>query len=297
MNQNIDKSIRQLRTGREILLALKTYGPLSQRTLRFILGNPSTGKVKESLKRLHKLKLIQKVFYRYEERFGVYYYIDSRFDKRLLVADLLKCNADDLKLECLRHVELPHEQRCARIHFDLVKMFPEAKIYRDYQLDKCEISNLVFPSVAIERRVYPDILLHFVDKNRERGECFIAFEIEEALKSKKRIMDKLRRYATESLLDGVIYISTKSQIIETIRCVFSQKVLEKNLRIKHYGSNFLLFQVQEQEHDGLSPGTFNLDARTLDFETWALALMRTKNTERRNGHFDLGVTKGNAKKV
>ena len=131
MNTSFDKSLRQLKTGREILLALKTYGPLSQRSLRYILGNSTAGKMKEALKRLHKLELIQSISYRYEEKLGVYYYIASRFDKRFLIADMLGCHADDLKLECLRHVELPHEQRCARVHFDLVKMFPATKSYRD----------------------------------------------------------------------------------------------------------------------------------------------------------------------
>ena len=175
MNTSFDKSLRQLKTGREILLALKVYGPLSTRSLCFILGSLTSNKIKKALKRLLELELIQIISYKYEERLGVYFYIDARLDKRLLIADTLKCNADDLKLECIRHIELPHEQRCARVHFDLVKMFPEAKIYRDYQLDRCKMSERVFPSMAIERRVYPDILLHFIDTSREHGECFIEY--------------------------------------------------------------------------------------------------------------------------
>lgn len=291
MSKQFDKSLRQLKTGREVLLALKTYGPLSPRSLRFVLDGASTSKVKLALMRLSKLGLIQKISYKHESTNGAYYYLDSRFDRRLLMADLLECAADDLKLECLRHLELPHEQRCARVHHSLVRMFPKAKLYRDYQLDKFGISERVFPSLATERRVYPDVLLHFVDDSREYGECFIAFEIEEALKSKQRIMDKLHLYSTESLLDGVVYISTHSQIMESTRHIFANQTLLENLRIKHYGNNFLLFQNEPILHDGLSDTAYNLQAKAINLEEWATLLMSTANTERRNAHFRVGETK------
>ncbi len=290
MSKQFDKSLRQLKTGREILLALKTYGPLSPRSLRFVLDGASASKVKLALMRLSRLGLIQKIAYKYEKTNGAYYYFDSRFDRRFLMAELLGCSADDLKLECLRHLELPHEQRCARVHHSLVRMFPSAKLYRDYQLDKLGISERVFPSLAAERRVYPDVLLHFVDHSRDYGECFIAFEIEESLKSKQRIMDKLQLYATESLLDGVLYISTHSQIMESTRHIFSNQTLLENLRIKHYGNNFLLFQNEPVQHDGLSDTAFNLLAKPVDFKEWATRLMTTANTERRNAHFRVGET-------
>jgi hypothetical protein len=290
VNKQFDKSLRQLKTGREVLLALKTYGPLSPRSLRFVLDGASSSKVKLALMRLSKLGLIQQISYKHEKTNGAYYYLDSRFDKRILMAELLGCAADDLKLECLRHLELPHEQRCARVHHSLVKMFPEAKLYRDYQLDKMGVSEKVFPSLAAERRVYPDVLLHFVDNSRDYGECFIAFEIEEALKSKQRIMDKLHLYATESLLDGVVYISTHSQIMESTRHIFSNQTLLENLRIKHYGNNFLLFQNEPIEHDGLSETAYNLLSKPIGFRDWATLLMKTSNTERRNAQFRVGET-------
>lgn len=285
MSKQFDKSLRQLKTGREILLALKTYGPLSPRSLQFVLDGASSGKVFLALNRLSKLGLIQTISYKHEKTNGAYYYLDSRFDRRFLMAEFLNCSADDLKLECVRHIELPHEQRCARVHHSLVRMFPEAKLYRDYQLDNFGISERAFPNLAAERRVYPDVLLHFVDHTREYGECFIAFEIEETLKSKQRIMDKLQLYATESLLDGVVYISTHSQIMESTRHIFRNKTLLENLRIKHYGNNFLLFQNEPPEHDGLSKTAYNLLAKPIDFKEWATSLMTTSNTERRNAQY------------
>jgi hypothetical protein len=176
-------------------------------------------------------------------------------------------------------------------------MFPKAKIYRDYELDKNKIAEKVFPCLSSERRVYPDVLLHFVDPSREYGECFIAFEIEESLKSKKRIMDKLNTYSSQSLLDGVVYISTKSNITETVRNVFSSKILMQNMRIKHYGLNFLLFQNQNLKDLGLLPEAFNLEGCNVKISEWAALLMRTYNVDRRNPHFRKQETTGIADEV
>jgi predicted transcriptional regulator len=280
-----EKSLKQLKIGREILLALKTYGPLSTRSLCFILKIDCKTKVRFSLKTLYNLGLVQKISFRQEQDYGNYFYLDPRLDRRIIICDLLKCNINDLNTVCVRHIELPHEQRCARVHHSLKTMFPNAKIYRDYELDKYKISEKVFPCLSSERRVYPDVLLHFVDHSREYGECFIAFEIEESLKSKKRIMDKLQLFSSQSLLDGIVYISTASNITETIRKVFSSKVLMQNMRIKHYGQNFLLFQNQKQEDSGLLPEAFNLEGSNVKISDWAALLMRTYNVERRNSQF------------
>ena len=285
MKTQFEKSLKQLKIGREILLALKTYGPLSTRSLCFILNVNSKNKVRFSLKTLYSLGLVQKISFRQEQDYGNYFYLDSRLDRRIIISDLLKCNINDLNTICVRHVELPHEQRCARVHHSLKTMFPNAKIYRDYELDKYKISEKVFPCLSSEKRVYPDVLLHFVDHSREYGECFIAFEIEESLKSKKRIMDKLNTYSSQSLLDGVLYISTKSNITETVRNVFSSKILMQNMRIKHYGLNFLLFQNQNLKDLGLLPEAFNLEGSNVKISEWAALLMRTYNVERRNSQF------------
>lgn len=290
MSLSFEKSMRQLRTGREILLALKSYGVLSERSLRHVLNEPSVGKIHQAILRLIDLELIQRIHYKFENNHGSYYYFASGIANRLLVAKMLGGDADSLKLECIRHAELPHEQRCARLQHDLKQMFPNATIYRDYQLDRSKVSELVFPATAIEKRLYPDILLHNIDESRKYGEAFIAFEVEESLKSRARLLDKLHRYSTESLLSGVVYLSTKDQIGSTIYDVFRNKVLERNLRIKHYGNNFLLFQLQSPKQDGLDLYARNLDGKKVKLDLWMKDLMSTKDIELGSAQLGVDVT-------
>lgn len=292
MSKSFEKSLRQLKTGRDILLALKGFGPLSKPNLQFIMKEPSLNKINLSLRRLIHLNLIEKINYRFEGHIGAYYYFNSRLDVRILLAEILGDSADDYKQEFIRYKELPHEQRCARTQYSFMQMFPDAKFYRDYQLDSHGMSERVFPNISPERRIYPDILMHYEDKTRDLAECFIGFEIEQSLKSKRRILEKLNLYSTRSLLDGVVYISTASQISETIRRLFTSQVLQKNLRIKHYGEHFLLFQNQEDLQHELKPIALNSYGQNVDLMEWAILLMRTRNSQRRNSHFRVNDQRG-----
>jgi hypothetical protein len=75
-----------------------------------------------------------------------------------------------------------------------------------------------------------------------------------------------------------------------VRSIFTNKTLLNNLRIKHYGKNFLMFQTEPSKHDGLMEVAYNLDQEPVNLKSWATTLMSTSNTERRNSHFALEAT-------
>jgi hypothetical protein len=114
---------------------------------------------------------------------------------------------------------------------------------------------------------------------------YIAVEIERNPKSKDRLVNKLRKYAAETRLDGVIYICETDALSERLRSVYNSIVLERALRIRQYGKNFILFTDGTLDPVTKTPFLFNADLDSIALNSWTNSLLKTKCVDRRNTHF------------
>lgn len=274
----------KIKKGNDVLIALKNYGPLTRKTLsQLVPGIKNERNFRRTLNLLCEKKLINKRFENLNGGQGTVYQLNQNEGIRNILSAYLDCQSDDLLQREFRYRELYHEQIAATLAYSLKAMFPRASVYRDYQLHLDSRIQNVLPLVNNNDFARPDILLSFW--NNVGHSVSVAFEFERTAKAKHRLVHKLKSYATESRLDGVFYIGTSEQIITNLREIYVDKVLEKSLRVKHYGNNFLLCSTFAGDIKNSLSLCLNAEMKTLKLLDWINVLTTNKEVERRNSAF------------
>ncbi len=276
--------IKSLKKGNDVLLALKNYGPLTRKTLSQIIpGIKSERNFRRTLNLLCDKKLVSKRFENLNGGQATIYQLNQNEGVRNILSTYLDCQSEELLQKEFRYRELYHEQTAASLAYRLKAMFPEACVYRDYQLHLDQRIQTVLPQVNNIEFAKPDILLSFW--TGVGHSVSIAFEFERSAKAKHRLIHKLKSYSMESKLDGVVYIGSSDKIITHLREIFVEKVLEKSLRIKHYGSNFLLCSTFNGDIKNSLSLCLNAEMKTLRLADWITTLTTIKEVDRRNHSF------------
>jgi hypothetical protein len=276
--------LKRIRKGKEVLNALKEYGPLTRKTLSEIVPSIKDDRnFRRTLARLSDKNLISKRFEYINGGQATVYQLNQNSGVRDILATYLGCQSVDLEQKEFRYRELYHEQVSASLAFQLKCLFPEANVYRDFQLLRDPRLKQILSQLENVDSARPDVLLVFW--NSMVGRVAIAFEFERAAKAKNRLQHKLRSYCTESRLDGVLYIGSSDQIISNLQEIYRERVLEKSNRIRFYGNNFLLCStLTGNMRDSLSV-CLNAEMKTLKFADWVRVLLQTKDEDRRNSLF------------
>jgi len=277
-------SLKRIRRGKEVLSALKDYGPLTRKTLSQIVPNIKDERnFRRTLSVLSDKNLICKRFENINGGQATVYQLNQNVGVRNILAAYLDCQANDLEQKDFRYRELYHEQVAATLAFQLKSMFPGAQVFRDFQLHHDSRVQQILTQIENVDSAKPDVLLVFW--NSAVGRISIAFEFERTAKSKNRLQHKLKSYCSESRLDGVVYIGSSDQIISNLQEIYRARVLEKSNRIKFYGNNFLLCTTLTGNiRDSLSV-CLNAEMKTLRFADWVHILSHTKEEDRRNALF------------
>lgn len=277
-------SLKRIRKGKEVLFALKDYGPLTRKTLSQIVPNIKDDRnFRRTLAVLSEKNLICKRFENINGGQATVYQLNQNSGVRDILAAYLDCLACDLEQKDFRYRELYHEQVSATLAFQLKRLFPEAQVYRDFQLHHDSRIQQILTQLENVESAKPDVLMVFW--NSTVGRVSIAFEFERTAKAKNRLQHKLKSYCSESRLDGVVYIGSSDQIISNLQDIYRERVLEKSNRIKFYGNNFLLCSTFTGNiRDSLSV-CLNAEMKTLRFADWVHILAHTKDEDRRNLSF------------
>ena len=164
----------------------------------------------------------------------------------------------------------------------LANIFPEAKILREHEYKtQATVADYFASKEGTPPEVRPDLIIR-MERDGTLVPLIITIEIERTLKSDERIRRKLKIYAHESPLDGVIYICDLPEVARKVELIYRSKNLNKILRIGHYGNLFLMFLDQEGIHKEEKFRLINSDCKTVSIETWISFLRNTSMNFRRN---------------
>jgi len=281
-----DLKLYQIKKGREILVALKRYGIMNRKTLQKVV--PSIKHQRNFRRTLESLCERQLIVKKYDTVFGItgiFYQLNQRPRIREMLAHYLDCEAEHVKQRQYNYKELFHEQISALIAYDLNKNFPEALVLRDFELARSLEAQKVIPHLNLFDQPKPDVLLLVPSLTNGRI-ISVAIEFERTAKSKDRILHKLKYYTANTHIDGVIYICSKNRIINNLNEIYDSKVLERAVRIKHYGKNFLLTSVFANDVEKSLNQLRNQNNFYYPLTDYIINLKQYSNADRRDHHFE-----------
>jgi len=288
----MENKIAPYHRGRQILQMLAEHAPISARGLEEIIEpKMHRRRVWDALNKLNKKGYLTKRYDGIFKNTGVYYQISQELVAREKVASFLKCTPESLELKFMpRHQELIHWEGCTIWTERFRKLFPDAQVTRDFKLFTNPLAMRLILADRDHPELMPDFLVVLPEKD-ERPRVSVAVEFERTLKSAERLRRKLNKYATETFLDGVIYICDVDSIGNKLRSIYSSKVMDNALRIKHYANNFVMFATNTHTAKGLAPVLVNAEAKFADLHEWMHWLRTTKMENRgRNSFKPLALT-------
>jgi hypothetical protein len=83
-------------------------------------------------------------------------------------------------------------------------------------------------------------------------------------------------------IDGLIYICDTGRLSETIRLLYTSRLVAHSQRQKRFGENFFLFSDSLDGGGPQLPRLFNASGKLTSFEKWCGYLKSTKWTKRRD---------------
>jgi DNA-binding HxlR family transcriptional regulator len=285
----MSESFQLKNRGIQILKILKDNGPLSFRGLKTIISPEiKDRRLHGSLARLVVKGLVTKRQERVFRGAGVFYQLTQNDSLRERIAFLLGCSTVDLRQPFFRSRELMHTESCALWAHKLQALFPSAKLIRDFQFYRDDRVHEVMLTQKNEYELLPDLLM-ILDGTMGGPKVSVAFEIERSRKSKSRILTKLRKYADETVLDGVVYLCESEQISEPVALIYKTKISTKSLRISHYGDCFLLLTKQMEASEQEKIKMYTSNGSDVSLEAWIDNFLKIPLTLRRSKNFEVGA--------
>lgn len=266
---------------------LQRHGPLSIRGLSQIIKPViKRQRLNEVLQNLLRKKFIIKRHDRLFRGGGVFYQVNQNAKLWPEISDFISCNSSSLYQPQFRSVQYHHSEICALWANELEELFFESCVLRDYEIRRSQAALRLLISDGQEPELLPDIL--FLVPSQDRTSLVsVAIEIERYMKSQTRLVAKLKKFANESLLDGVIYICEDDGIVGRIGQIYTTKVRDSANRINNYGDNFLLFKdnvdISSYPHFDLK----NARGDVVSLMSWSLFLSSQKPHERKDHSFNI----------
>ena len=268
----------------QILRALASHGSLTVSGLHAIIEpTMHPQRLRESLSRLHKKRVLKRLYDRQFGNAAVYHQIDQSESARSFAARLLGVSPDTLKQPHFRHMVLLHSQACAVWSERLRRLLPEVKMLREHEFASEPSIEGRLQAGKRDFDLLPDIVL-IGGKYAGRRPVIVAVEIERTFKSEGRLFRKLKKYAAQSSLDGVIYICPHG-IGERLNAIYNAKVLEGSPRIGHYSKHFVLYVNGNPPAPTAPISAINAAGSPVSIKTWMQHLLFVPDKDRRDKNF------------
>ncbi|MCM0606585.1 MAG: hypothetical protein KA715_10885 [Xanthomonadaceae bacterium] len=238
----MSKIIRMRERSKQILRALYEHGPLTNATLRQVISPiMSERRVNEVLQRLASVGLIKKRHSSVSKHAGRYLQLSDGVGAKTLLSEILSVSEESFERIPGGTEALEHWQDCVIWSKRFSDLYPDAKVISDFKIaqDKSARETLLIPDDG-DVDLFPDLLLR-IPSIHSSNTINIAVEVERSIKSKFRLAKKLKKFASRSRLDGVLYVCSNPKISDSLQRVYKMRVLPTALRIQHYGDNFLMF--------------------------------------------------------
>jgi hypothetical protein len=281
----MNEHISRLR-GPKILRLLYEQGPLSLKGLSDIFkikGDPiKPRRLRESVERLHKHRLIVPRFDSLPQNAGNYYQLSLRKEIREHIAFIIGTGTiDEIREPMIRDQELTHSEQCAIWATRFQQAFPDSRVIREYLFSSDDTVLGTLSSKPFELQLRPDLLL-MITENNQGQQVDIAIEVERSRKTNERLFQKLEKLVVHSQLSGVLYICSEDSIAEAVRRNYQRKAVRKNMRTNHYGANFLLFTDGKTHTKNGELLVLTSELKPIPFSAWIRYLRTTDYDYRRN---------------
>lgn len=260
--------------GPQILRHLIEYGALSSYSLtRILLPKVDRSNLRNSLNRLVARKLVIKRKESPHRGSVIYYEITKDRDKWSEIADLTNVAIFNFESALARPLDRVHSEICALWIEKLKRIYPAALFIKDCAVVSSELAKSYLATKGDDRESLPDFLM--IIKGSDGSESIaVAFEIERFAKSEKRIVQKLRKYSSGSLLDGVVYINDDASISKKIIKLYNSRARKDATRINNYGGHFLLCRDTTNPPVDNSICAGNCDGEIVDMLGWVSVLSK-----------------------
>lgn len=275
---------------RQVLELLSEHGPLSARGIGACLNPPIGARnLRDVLKRLHDRGILARRVDRGGGNTRIFYQIGQNPRAQTLASDILRMSATALNQRHFRYAELIHSEDCAAWCELLRHLFPGAIVLRDYQLTSIPDTAAILMSYGEEHEFLPDLLLALPINGSER-KVYVAVEVERTVKAEKKLFRKLRKYAEQTKLDGMIYVCNQASLQEKLLRIYQSKVLCHARRINHYGNNFFLLSDGTRSGEPGLPLMFNSAMENVSLMEWMRVLRETKDGGRNDAKFKVSTS-------
>ena len=245
---------------------------------------------------LHRLCGQQLISKQYDKLFGnsgVFYQLSKNTNSLTITAKKLKTTTELLKPPYIRHAELLHSQICAVWAEKLKQLSLNHLVLREYDFlghDEYE-KYFVTSDLTTHQEQRPDVFM-LLKNTQTNTDVSVAIEIELHQKSEKRLLQKLKNFTSGSHINAVIYVCSKDTIQHRLQHIYKTKILERALRIKHYGNYFLMFTPIEQDFKNFDPILISADGHTLKLNQWLSIFSQNKKYELKNNLFETTAKAG-----
>lgn len=284
-NQPFQPGTRAYRT----LKALYENGPMSSRGLHELLEPESKlRRMQDCVKDLRGLGLIVPRFASMPKNVGNYYQLTYRKDIIPILSSILNVDVESINTPGINSTELIHSQDCAIWAKRFQQMWPEVKILRDHLYQFSEEAQKVLLMSDNKFEVIPDLLLLF-PKSENQHPVRIAVEIERTRKANARVLRKLKKFASGTRLDGVIYVCSSEEIQNAVCNLYQKNVVSRALRINHYASRFLMLVQHEWYQKDAELKMLDADHRCITFSEWRDFLIKNPPDSSRAIHSPEGT--------
>lgn len=264
--------------AKEILTLLKDHGPLTAKNISLMVEPPMRNKkIYEALLRLKNRGLVNVRSERIIARGCSIYQLQQDLRARENTSKIIGVHPESLQQPYFRYREILHNDNCAVVAHNLKKQYPDAVLVRDFEFERSDIAKKIMLSEENDRDVKPDILLIFYNSNK-KNITSIAFEIEKSRKDNRRLNAKLKKYASQSRVDGVVYICDENRIKEALLDSFINKVSPRAVRVKHYINYFLMFAENKNIQISPNDNLYDLNRKTVSLEKWISFLQNMKTS-------------------
>lgn len=261
-----------------ILEILHEHGPLTLELIHRLLPFQIS---KENLRRTmsfnRKKKLVDILAYDSQTFF---YQLNQDPQSREKVGQLLKKEGLISSQPRISAQNWHHQQWCEFWISVMKRQHPDAEIVRESEIPQSQFAKNILLIDNSDLELLPDFL--FLLKINEDKVLKIAFEIERTRKSEKRLIQKFKKYADETKVDGVIYICDSGRVADTVRLLFKDKFMAKSDRIGHYGKLFLLLSNQIDVGFDFDQSFSNSEGDTVSFKKWIDYLSTINLLDRKN---------------
>lgn len=256
----------------EVIRLLEKHSALSSGSIRLLLDPPlSRRRVLDILGTLGKRGVVHKRISRMFGGHAVFYELSSMHRVQLGIPRVYWGT-------------LVHNDYCSLVHAYLERMFPRARLIREHAIRSEESVAKVMQFDQDYPDAIPDILLVYPSTNPKRP-IYIAIEIERMAKSEIRLLRKFSKYASGTMLDGVIYLSEDASLLRLLRRFYQTKIAPEALRVVHYPNHFLLTGSCPTRRNFRITDLRNSEDISVSLTSWMQKLASTEYDLRRDAAF------------